>query len=159
MSWVDSRSENDTTRSDDSASTSADEGPSKISDHSGAIDVIITINLLFTNAPMSTRKKLLCNLSSRTLTDSEIQLLQLGVGLVPTPVYSNFQTRIDIFMLVRNIKLKRLFGDQENAHDDSLVFRPKSTFMPCITDAHIQTFEDVLMKDIKSFEINQHKPF
>lgn len=102
-------------------------------------------------------ENLVCNLSSHTFDQSEMQILQLGLGFVYTPVYNTFQTWVDIFKLIRNIKLKKMFGDSQTNADDN--FRPKSQFVPNISDPHIQTFENVLLEDIKNLETRQHKPF
>lgn len=38
----------------------------------------------------------------------EENILNLGLGFVFTPVYDSFQTKIDMFKLVKQIKLKVL---------------------------------------------------
>lgn len=95
------------------------------------------------------KESLVYNLSSRAFTQAEIE--------VPTPGYNSFQTRVDVYKLIRNIKLKKFF---ENSNKDSInVFCPKSSFVPVINDPSIQVFENVLMRDIKNLEQQNCKPF
>lgn len=84
-------------------------------------------------------------------------MLQLGLSFVPTPAYNSFQTRVDVFKLICNIKLKNVFGISES--ESTYGFRPKSTYVLYINDPHIQTFENVLLGDIKNLKEQQRKPF
>lgn len=63
---------------------------------------------------------------------------------------------MDMYKLMRNIKLKKFFGASDNVTD---ICRPKSSFVPNINDPSIQVFENVLMRDIKRLEKHNHKPF
>lgn len=79
------------------------------------------------------------------------------MGFIPTPSYRLFQTRIDIYKLIRSIKLRKFSGDSSSCPQGSL--RPKSTFVTNINDANISTFENILLHDIKVLEDQVQKLF
>lgn len=73
---------------------------------------------------------------------------------MPTPGYNPFKTRIDFYRLIRNIKLRKLFGDSP------LVFQPfkkPSTFVPNVQDTAITVFERLVLKEIEDLEKNKIK--
>ena len=74
------------------------------------------------------------NLSSRKLTNDEINLLNRGLKFVPTPKSPNvLDLEIDIKEFTRKLKLKEYFYNNktitENGETESIVF-PKSDFIP-----------------------------
>lgn len=89
------------------------------------------------------------NLSSKQLTPEMIKVLSLGLGFVPTPSYNPFRTRVDIFKLCRNIKLKKLFGAGDATTNP---FKKPPTFVPNINDVAITVFEKLVLKDIAAME-------
>lgn len=77
----------------------------------------------------------------------------MGFGYIPTPRYNAFRTRVDLFKLVRQLKLRSFFGDSPGV--TGVRFRPRSTFIPCAYDQCISTFEKVVLRDI---ELMERKP-
>lgn len=59
--------------------------------------------------------------------------------------------------MVRNIKLKKVFGESDTDFYDKFLL--KSQFVSNIIDHPIQTFEKVLLRDIKDLETEQQKLF
>lgn len=103
--WADNRSDYETSASEDSASTSADEGssynfrPSRYRNE-------YSQSFFCQTQEQRLKENLAHNLSLRVLKDEEEKLLQLGLSFV----YNAFQTRVDIFKLIRNVKLKKMGG-------------------------------------------------
>ena len=95
------------------------------------------------------------NLSKRILTQEEERILNLGLGFVPTPKYSAFQTRVDIFKLIRLVKLRCHFG---NSQMTSSQFRPQSSFNPYVDNARLNAFYQVLLEDINKMEKRRPPP-
>lgn len=73
----------------------------------------------------------------------------------PTPKYNPFRTRVDLFKLIRQLKLRSFFGGSTNVY--AKMFKPKSTFTPNVSVHSIQTFEKVVMRDIKMTESKRFK--
>lgn len=73
------------------------------------------------------------------------------------PRIKSFQTRVDIYKLIKSIKLKKILGTTDNMTLDP--FRPRSTFIPNVNDANINTFENVLLRDITILERQGRRPF
>lgn len=96
------------------------------------------------------------NLSDRSLTAHELKVLQLGGGFVPTPNYAPFRTRVDVFKLIRLIKLKKMFGENTETLEK---WHPKSTFNPTVIDSNISVFEDLVLRDINKLELQHKRPF
>lgn len=96
------------------------------------------------------------NLSSKSLSSNATRVLNLGLGFVPIPSYNPFQTRIDLFKLVRSIKffLKKI-GSCDN-HEPS-AFKKNSTFLPNIMEPSIMVFEKMVLKDLKELEASKIK--
>lgn len=87
------------------------------------------------------------NLSSRNLYKLERQVLNLGLGFVPTPWYNPFRDHIDLYKLIRMLKLKRFFESEERT--ESCPFKMASTFIPNINNPSIKVFEKLVLKDLK----------
>lgn len=79
--------------------------------------------------------------------------MSLGFGFVPTPRYNAFNTRIDLFKLIRQLKLRCFFG--ERAGTEGNTFNPN----PNIINHDIQTFERVVLRDITALERNKSKTY
>lgn len=75
-----------------------------------------------------------------------------GLSFVPTLAYNPFNTRVDIYKLLRNIKLKKFFGDTPAPMQR---FKKQSTFVPNVTDASIAVFEELVMWDLRTMEANK----
>lgn len=103
------------------------------------------------------KKTLVHNLSSLDLTTQEDKVLGYGLSFVPTPRYNAFKTRVDMFKLVRLLKLRSFFGERECAGTNAL--RSRSTFVPNISDHAIQTFEKVVLRDISQLEKQHSRSF
>lgn len=80
----------------------------------------------------------------------EEKVLNLGFGFVPTPSYNVFRTRVDLFKLIRQLKLRSFFGEKTSIAEHR--FRTRSTFTPAVTDHRILTFEKVVLRDIETLE-------
>lgn len=86
--------------------------------------------VFFPAVPLSTgqAEDIVVNLSSRSLSQEEHGILNLGLGYVPTPRYNAFRTRVDLFKFTRLLKLKSFFGET-----DTVTCKPwkrKSNFIP-----------------------------
>lgn len=92
------------------------------------------------------------NLSSRPLSELEMEVLNKGLGFVPTPTYKPFDTRIDVYKLIRQIKLKKLFGASNKITDGPYLGPSKSNFVPNINDPMISAFERLVHWDISALE-------
>lgn len=106
-------------------------------------------------------KNVVFNLSSKHLSESLLRSLQLGLSFVPRPYYCPFDTRIDIYKLLRLIKLKKFLGKRE-PHDQQIEnetskFKPRPTFIPSVTDPSIATFEGVILEQIEKVETCQYR--
>lgn len=97
------------------------------------------------------------NLSSRTLSQLEIQVLNLGLGFVPAPLYNPFRDHIELFKLIRTLKLKRFFGSEESK--EPCPFKRTSTFIPSVNDPSITVFEKLVLKwsPYKQKAVTSHK--
>lgn len=95
------------------------------------------------------------NLSSHSLTTMERSVLKLGLGFVMTPKYDSFQTRIDLFKLIRQLKLRTYF-DSSSCIPDKRMFKPKSRFIPFIQHDDISVFERLVLRDIEGLEGKRH---
>lgn len=95
------------------------------------------------------------NLSSMTLTAKEKQVLGYGLGFVPTPRYNALCTRIDIFKLVHQLKLRVFFGERE--YRKPFDFKTRSTFVPVVNEPAIVTFEKVVLRDVAALEQQQRR--
>lgn len=101
-------------------------------------------------------QNLIVNLSDYVLlTDIEQLVLNLGLGFVPTPKYNTLQTHIDLFVLVRQLKLHAYFGNSES--NETVLFKPKSTFVPYVSEPSIAGFERLVLQDIENLENEQKK--
>lgn len=89
-------------------------------------------------------------MSSKSLTPSILKSLNLGFGFMPTPSYNAFHTRVDLYKLFRNIKLKR-FEAKETCS-----FKKKSLFVPNVSDSAITVFEKMVLKDISTLEQSRY---
>lgn len=107
----------------------------------------------FSEAPPSAgeEKSIVVNLSSKVLPPGVEKSLGLGLGFVPTPAYNAFHTRVDLFKLFRNIKLRQFFCPSTT--DVVRPFKKKSTFVPNICDPAISVFEKMVLKDVAELEI------
>lgn len=72
-----------------------------------------------------------------------------------TPKYNAFQTRIDLFKLTRQFKLRAFFGTN-SCMPDKKVFKPKSQFTPCLQNDDISVFERLVMRDVRVVEGKSH---
>lgn len=84
--------------------------------------------LLFLNG----EKESIINFSSRILMATEQKVHNLGLDFTSIPKYNSFQARIDIFRLIRVLKLRKMFGTGDT--DSVSTFDPMSTFTPSIWD-------------------------
>ena len=100
-------------------------------------------------------QNLIFNFSSRQLSQKEVELLNLGLNFVPTPSYRSFKTRVDIYKLIRLLKLRVFFKDSNVYKED--VFSPHSTFCPNIEDPAITVFNRLILKDIHNLEMSKRK--
>lgn len=93
------------------------------------------------------------NLSSRPLSPIETCVLNKGMGFVPIPKYKPFNTQLDIFKLMRTIKLKKFFGTDVNKNAEISYLGPSgSKFIPNISDPMISAFERLVKRDIMTVE-------
>lgn len=97
--------------------------------------------------------KTIFNLSTRRLSTLEEKVLNLGFGYIPTPKYNAFKTRVNLFKLVKQLKLRSFFGD--STRTTGVQFKTRSTFIPSVFDHCISTFEKVVFRDI---EVMENKP-
>lgn len=77
-------------------------------------------------------------------------MLNIGLGFVPTPAYNPFRALVDLFKLIRLLKLRKHFG----SFNDSIysLLRRKSIFIPSIRDLAIITFEKLILRDLSKLE-------
>lgn len=80
--------------------------------------------------------------------------LNLDLGFVPTPSYNAFLTQVDLFKLVRNIKLKKFFG--QSAMPEISSFKKKSSFVPNVSDPNITVFEQLVLRDLSNLEKSRY---
>lgn len=112
----------------------------------------------FSEGPLSREKEtLVVNLSSRILNTAEEAVLSRGLGFVMTPVYKPFNTQIDLFKLIRMIKLRKFFGPSSIMREGPQVGPSKSRFTPNIMDPMITAFERLVQRDIASLEQQPQK--
>ena len=70
------------------------------------------------------------NLSSKTLTEDHINVLNKGLSFVPTNSVNEFDVEVDMFKFFRNVKLREFFDKSDTtdlSHDNYL----KPVAQPC----------------------------
>lgn len=92
------------------------------------------------------------NLPSRSLSALESCVLNLRLGFVPE--YCSFQTRVDLFKLFRQIKLKPFFKGSVEQYER---FHVPSSFNPSINEPLISTFENGMLKEFSVMEAKFQK--
>lgn len=100
-------------------------------------------------------ESIIINLSSKSIPPAALSALNYGLGFVPTPSYNPFHTRVDLFRLFRNIKLKKFFGQTTSI--DTCPFKRKSTFVPNVIDPSISVFEKLVLRDVADLEKTRYK--
>ncbi|CAH2247225.1 Hypothetical predicted protein, partial [Pelobates cultripes] len=100
-------------------------------------------------------------ISSKTLTSAQVSVLKRGFGFVPTYSGDKLETDIEMERFFRIIRLKGFFHlqgfqmdqDQQRVEAESTKYdctrcRPKSRFLPPLTNASIKTFVKSCQMDI-----------
>lgn len=109
------------------------------------------IAILFENTPIIGDDEYSCESVQKTLSDLELKVLNYGLNFVMTPLYNSFQTHIDVYKLVRQLKLRYLFFFG-NSDVQVKKFHPKSTFVPSVQNEYISVFEKLVLRDISHLE-------
>lgn len=89
------------------------------------------------------------NLSSKVLLADIIKNLNYSLRFFPTPAYNPFNTHVDVFKLIKSIKLKRFFGETVTPGEQ---FKQCSTFVLNIQDASTSVFEKLVLQDLRDME-------
>lgn len=95
-------------------------------------------------------ENLVFNLSSKYLSEETMRVLNLGLSVVPTPVYNPFHMCIDLYRLFRNLKFKKFFGI--GTAPLTTIFKRKSTFTPNIPNPSITIFEKLVLHNLELLE-------
>ncbi|XP_053556276.1 evC complex member EVC [Bombina bombina] len=85
------------------------------------------------------------NLSSRPLSEAEINLLNRGLSFVPTPHVDTFERMVDVHRFQRQLKLRDHFREQEYSPEP---FKKKSTYEPPHTHASIRNYTRILTQSV-----------
>lgn len=71
------------------------------------------------------------------------------------PQYDLFRTRVDIYKLIRQLKLKVMFGAMEQPVSSEKNFKPPSSFVLTVFDLFMQVFENLVLLDVQKLECNK----
>lgn len=108
---------------------------------------------------MSSGEANVINISSVDLSDDQQRLLSRGLSFVPSKKADSFTTKVELFKFFRSIRLKAFYmkdtignvGDTGDIQIHSMVsqkrFKPKSTFVPHVNNASIDTFCRLVEKE------------
>lgn len=103
-----------------------------------------------TQTALQPAQDLVVNLSSKTLSDTEKRVLNLGLGFGITTRYNDFQDCIDLFLLIWQSKLRTFFGMTTTVEKDP--FKACSTLIPNVSEPAIIMFEMMVLKDLEKLE-------
>lgn len=90
------------------------------------------------------------NLPSRAQTAIESKVLNLDLYLVPVPVYDSLQSYIDLFALIRLLKLQVFSG--KPLVITLINLNSNLCFFPNVNDSCLTIFENMMLKDLAALE-------
>uniref|UniRef100_A0A1B8Y1B2 Uncharacterized protein n=1 Tax=Xenopus tropicalis TaxID=8364 RepID=A0A1B8Y1B2_XENTR len=117
--------------------------------------------------------KSIVNLSHRTLTETEKDVLRKGLGYIPSNADNLFNVEVDLFKFIRALKLRVHFNasgakggsgriEIQSNKDLEMIKRKlglKSSFVPSYTPKCIEMFEFMVKQDLTKLMDNSTKKF
>lgn len=104
------------------------------------------------------KNKYIVNLSSRTLSDTEISLLSKGLAFIPTPNKKTADYTDPVNQLARTLRLRYFFRNNNNTTRINTPFRKKSTWMPPAADKEIEEYIKNIPTKLAKVKSNNIRP-
>lgn len=97
-------------------------------------------------------ENLVINISSKTLTSHQLQILNKGLNYVPVNSSDQFEFTKDFYRFCRKIRMKMYFADsnitKEKISTTPARLKARSTFDPPVTSHMLEAFKEIVTQDV-----------